>query len=121
MEFTSAWNLQCNDFIHKRRPKKHRKLDHCNDEEASVGFYVLMMKLVLMLVLRNRVCLFSVATLISGPAYGAGEVVGYNTQRIFIVIIIVVGVIIINQHLHDHKHQLQERTDLVLEGRVGCQ
>ena len=70
MEFTSAWNLQCNDFIHKRRPKKHRKLDHCNDEEASVGFDVLMMKLVLMLVLRNRVCLFSVATLISGPAYG---------------------------------------------------
>ena len=39
--------------------------------EASVVVDVdVLMKLELMLVLRNRVCLFTVATLISGPAYG---------------------------------------------------
>ena len=27
MELTSAWNLQCNDLIHKRRPKKHKNLN----------------------------------------------------------------------------------------------
>ena len=85
---TGLWNLlqlgiynAKNSFI--STPKESQRFGY----EASV--VDVLMKLELMLVLRNRVCLFTVATLISGPAYGG------RWWWATILIIIVVGVIII--------------------------